>query len=70
MSRYARRSRSVLEGGNAAPYVRSRPRRRSQRVDWDRLIPGARPVESGVIAISLVVVEATEPGTGVGAAIV
>lgn len=59
--RYARHSRSVLRGANAAPHACSARRRPARPVDWTRLVPPTRPIlqpdEGGgaVVVISLTV---------------
>ena len=61
VKRYARRSRGVLSGANAAPYACSVRRKPAREVDWARLQPLGRPaagagagVERGsVVAISI-----------------
>jgi hypothetical protein len=67
MRRYGQRSRSVLRGANAAPYVRSVRRKPPREVDWTRLDPGTNtarktvaPELGYVVAISLTM--ETPPG--------
>jgi len=50
VKQYARRSRSVLQGANAAPYARSARRKQPRAVDWTRLQPGDTTVVRQTVA--------------------